>query len=226
MISYLPYPHVFESILLAFSLQCSLNIGFYSGDPTRIAEDCNILRPHFFPSVPRLYNRIYSKIKGGFEEATGCKKWLVDKALASKSYYQNATGAYTHACWDKLVFGKTKAVLGGNVRIMVSGSAPIDKTVLDFLKLCFCCPILEAYGLTETTGGSTIMDKEDILSGHVGGPTEGVKLRLKDLPDMNYMSTDKPYPRGEICMYGPTVFSGYYKRPDKTAECFDAEGWF
>lgn len=109
---------------------------------------------------------------------------------------------------------------------MVSGSAPIDKTVLDFLKLCFCCPILEAYGLTETTGGSTIMDKDDILSGHVGGPTEGVKLRLKDLPDMNYMSTDKPYPRGEICMYGPTVFSGYYKRPDKTAECFDAEGWF
>ena len=98
--------------------------------------------------------------------------------------------------------------------------------VMNFLKICFCCPIVEAYGLTETTGGTCIVDNTDLVSGHVGGPVQGVKLRLKDLPEMSYMSTDQPYPRGEVCMKGPTVFQGYYKRPDKTAEAFDAEGWF
>lgn len=109
---------------------------------------------------------------------------------------------------------------------MVTGSAPIDKTVIDFLKICFCCPIMEGYGLTESAAGSAVMDVDDTITGHVGGPNEAVKFRLKDLPEMNYLSTDKPYPRGEIEMIGPSIFSGYYKRPDKTAEAFDEEGWF
>jgi len=109
---------------------------------------------------------------------------------------------------------------------MVTGSAPIDKDVIDFLKICFCCPIMEGYGLTESAAGSAVMDVADTITGHVGGPVESVKFRLKDLPEMNYVSSDKPYPRGEICMKGPSIFSGYYKRQDKTDECFDAEGWF
>ena len=109
---------------------------------------------------------------------------------------------------------------------MVTGSAPIDKNVLDFLKLCFCCPIVEGYGLTESCAGSSFCLPEDVNTGHVGGPIEAVKFRFKDLPEMSYMSTDKPYPRGEICMSGPCIFEGYYKREDKTAECFDEEGWF
>ena len=109
---------------------------------------------------------------------------------------------------------------------MVTGSAPIDKTVIDFLKLCFCCPIVEGYGLTESSAASCVADIRDVVTGHVGGPNEALKIRLKDLPEMSYMSTDKPYPRGEICMKGPSIFQGYYKREDKTAECFDADGWF
>lgn len=119
-----------------------------------------------------------------------------------------------------------KALLGGQVRYMVTGSAPIDKEVIDFLKICFCCPIVEGYGLTESAAGSCMMDAEDTVTGHVGGPVEAVKFRLKDLPEMNYLSTDKPYPRGEICMYGPSIFEGYYKREDKTAEAFTEDGWF
>jgi len=109
---------------------------------------------------------------------------------------------------------------------MLTASAPIDKEVFDFIRVVFCCPMLEGYGLTESAGGACVTDKDDPVSGHVGGPTEYVRFRLKDLPEMDYRITDKPYPRGEVCMKGPIIFDGYYKREDKTRECFDSEGWF
>lgn len=109
---------------------------------------------------------------------------------------------------------------------MVTGSAPIDLAVLNFLKVCFCCPIMEGYGLTETCGASSITAANDPVAGHVGGPIECVKFRLRDVPEMNYLSTDKPYPRGEIQMSGCNVTKGYYKREDKTKEAYDTDGWF
>lgn len=119
-----------------------------------------------------------------------------------------------------------KALLGGKVQVMVTGSAPIDMEVLSFLKICFCCPILEGYGLTETSAAATSTAPEDPVLGHVGGPIRCNKIRLRDVPEMQYFATDKPYPRGEVQMKGPNVFSGYYKRPDVTAESFDKDGWF
>ena len=226
VISYLPYTHSFEQALFGWSCMMALKIGFYTGDPAKISEDCQFLRPDFFPSVPRLYNKMYSRIKDRFADAKGCKLWLVNKAIAAKTANQTRTGTFTHGCYDKLVFKKAKALLGGKIKTMVTGSAPIDKTVIDFLKLCFCCPIVEGYGLTESSAGSCVADIRDVVTGHVGGPNEALKIRLKDLPEMSYMSTDRPYPRGEICMKGPSIFAGYYKREDKTAECFDADGWF
>ena len=109
---------------------------------------------------------------------------------------------------------------------MVTGSAPIDLEVLNFLKICFCCPILEGYGLTETSAATSLTDPTDPVSGHVGGPLECSKFRLRDVPEMQYLASDKPYPRGEVQIKGTNVTSGYYLRPDKTAESFDSEGWF
>jgi long-chain acyl-CoA synthetase len=113
-------------------------------------------------------------------------------------------------------------MLGGQVKALITASAPIDPNVLDFLKVCFCVPMFEGYGLTETSGGSSCTWAVDPIVGHVGGPVPPVKWRLMDVPEMSYLHTDKPYPRGELCMKGATVFPGYYKRPDKTAEAFDA----
>jgi len=226
MISYLPYTHSFEQCLMSVSLVQSCRIGYWQGEPLKLVEDCQMLKPEFFPSVPRLYNRIYGKIKAGFKDATGCKKWLVDKAVGTKTAAYERNGAVTHGCWDKLVFSKASALLGGRVKQMVTGSAPIDKAVIDFIKIVFSCPVSEGYGLTESAAASFITNTRDPTTGHVGGPCEGAKIRFKDLPDMNYMSTEKPYPRGEVCMKGPSIFSGYYKREDKTAEAFDEEGWF
>jgi long-chain acyl-CoA synthetase len=184
-----------------------------------------MLKPTVFPSVPRLYNKIYSKINGTFGAATGCKKFLITKAMAAKAT-ASQRAVYTNGCWDKLVFKKVSGVLGGRVKYMITGSAPIDPAVIQFLKIAFCAPVIEGYGLTETAAGSFITDIRDPNAGHVGGPIPTIRLRLKDVPDMNYLSSDKPYPRGEVCMKGPAVFKGYYKREDKTAECFDENGWF
>ena len=106
---------------------------------------------------------------------------------------------------------------------MMTGSAPISQDVLDFLKVCFCAPICEGYGMTESAGGSCTTYPNDSESGHVGGPLQNVKIRLKDIPEMSYYSTDKPYPRGEICFWGSSVMTGYFKNPKKTAEAMHGE---
>ena len=108
---------------------------------------------------------------------------------------------------------------------MVTGGAPIAGEVLEFLKIAFCCPIFEGYGLTETCGAATLSHIKDKTCGHVGGLSIICKLRLKDVPEMGYHATDDP-PRGEICFKGMNIFKGYFRNPEKTKECFDQEGWF
>ena len=203
------------------------SIGYYQGNPLKLIEDCGVLKPTLFPSVPRLFNKIYAKIKNGFEAQTGCKKWLVDKGLASKSYYLNdmPTASYTSGCYDSLIFGKIAKLLGGRVRMMVTASAPISKDVLELLKVAFSCPILEAYGLSETSGAVTATCAEDPISGTVGGPFKHTAIRLKDLPDMDYRITDKPFPRGEICVRSPCITAGYFMRPELTAAAIDSQGY-
>ena len=106
--------------------------------------------------MPRLYNRIHGKILGGINEAKGVKGWLVNKAIKSKlENYKNGEGI-NHCFYDKIVFSKIKAMFGGKVRLMLTGSAPISADVLDFLKVSFCCDILEGYGMTETSAGSCV----------------------------------------------------------------------
>ena len=223
-ISYLPAPHVFENFIYVTTLMTGAKVGFFQGDPLKLVEDCGVLQPTLFPSVPRLYNKIYQRIDGQFKAFTGCKKWLVDKGLQSKLDALRANASYSSACYDSLVFSKVTAMLGGKVRLMITASAPISGEVLEFLKAVFCCPILEAYGMSETCGATTITKAEDPVCGHVGGPVKTCAIRLKDLPDMEYLSTDKPYPRGEICMRGSMIFKGYFLRPDKTAEAIQ-DGW-
>jgi long-chain acyl-CoA synthetase len=81
---------------------------------------------------------------------------------------------------------------------MITASAPIEPGVMELLKVCFCCTFIEAYGLTETSGGASASEANDSVVGHVGGPLPCVKWRIQDVPEMNYYSTDKPYPRGEL----------------------------
>ena len=229
-LSYLPLPHVFERLVMLSMFYNGCRIGFFQGDVLKLKDDLAELRPTIFPSVPRLWMRMYDVIMGRSKELKGCKASLVAKATAVKLRNLTTAAQYTHGCYDALVFKKMKAFLGGRVRICVTGSAPVNRDVLNFLKVAFCCPIIEAYGLTESTAAATGTRKEDPESGHVGGPIHCVEIKLVDVPDMNYTSHSKdeqghPAPAGEICLRGPTIIKGYFKMPEKTAETVDSEGW-
>ena len=170
-------------------------------------------------SVPRLYNRFYDLMQQGISQLTGFKKGLAEKAVATKLENLEKDGDLTHAVYDRLVFKKFREILGGRVRVMITGSAPISKEVLSFLKIAFCCQIHEGYGQTECAAPATITWTNDKHVGHVGAPFPSVDVKLVDVPDMNYTSDDKdehgnPMPRGEVCYKGYNCFKGYYKQPE------------
>ncbi|EIE89627.1 hypothetical protein G6F47_004463 [Rhizopus delemar] len=224
-ISYLPLAHIFGRISDALVLTLGGRIGFFSGDMNTLVEDIQVLKPTVFPSVPRLLNKIYGKLLASTVQAPGVTGALARRAVNAKLSNLEAGKGFTHPLWDRLIFNKVKQVLGGNVRIIVTGSAPIGQDVIQFLRVAFCCEIREGYGATETCATTTIHYENESMAGHVGGPFPCNEIKLVDVPEMNYLSTD-PCPRGEICVRGPNIFKGYYKDEEKTRECIDEEGWF
>lgn len=229
-LSYLPLAHVFERVIINAFLLKGSSIGFYSGDVQKLKEDLATLKPTFFASVPRLYNRFYEVITSNIKKLKGMKRMLADRAIASKLYYLKNGAYYKYKLYDRLVFNRMKEAFGGRVKSMVTASAPISQEVHDFLKIACSCPILEGYGQTESTGASFCTKASDPVSGHVGGPTSNTEFKLLDVPEMNYTSKDKdedgnPLPRGELLIRGYGVFKGYYKDEEKTKEALNSEGW-
>jgi long-chain acyl-CoA synthetase len=157
LLSYLPLANIFERIIHAVMTFWGARIGFYQGDILKLMEDLEILRPSIFPSVPELYKRIYDKVLAGVKAKGG---GIVEK-LFNAAYEAKKKGIKrgntSHWLWDRLVFSKIKAKLGGNIRLMISGAAPIDPNMVEFLRICFSVTFVEGYGQTETTGAATLV---------------------------------------------------------------------
>ena len=153
-LSYLPLPHIFERVAVWNFLFLGANIYFFGGDVLKIKEDLADVKPNFFISVPRLYNKFYDIILGNMSKLTGIKKYLSDKAVSTKVENVQKNGSYEHFFYDKLVFSKVKSVFGGNCRFVLTASAPLSPDVLNFLKIALSCPFFEGYGQTESTGAS------------------------------------------------------------------------
>ncbi|CAA7267913.1 unnamed protein product [Cyclocybe aegerita] len=227
LLSYLPLAHIYERVCELCTIAIGGRIGYFTGDPLRLLEDAQALKPNFFPSVPRVLNRVYqaAMVAGN---APGLKGTIFKKAVQTKLDKLHATGEVTHALWDRLVFRKIQAVLGGNIQLCTSGSAPISIEVMDFLKIALACEVAEGhYGLTEncaTTAKSWPLDST--ASGTVGPAQPVNEIKLVDVPAMGYTSEDKPNPRGELCVRGVNCFTTYYKDEKNTKEAVDEEGWF
>ncbi|KAG0275830.1 hypothetical protein BGZ95_008334 [Linnemannia exigua] len=225
MISFLPTAHLYGRAIEVFMYGAGGQIGYSSGDALRLLEDIATLRPTFLPAVPRLLNRIYARVYAATTEAPGLTGVLARKALATKQANLKAGLGNKHALWDRLLFNKIRMALGGRVERILTGSAPVAAEVLSFLRVAFVVDVIEAYGQTENTASATSTQRDELEAGHVGPPSPNTEVKLVDVPELNYFSTDKPYPRGEICTRGPATFPGYLKDEKKTKETIDEEGW-
>ncbi|XP_003380550.1 lonCoA ligase 5 [Trichinella spiralis] len=221
LISFLPLAHMFERLMELCVLMLGGCVGYYSGDIRQITDDMKALKPTLFPMVPRLLNRIYDKVTTEVNKNV-FKKIIFELAMNSKMRDLEKSILRRNTLLDRLVFKKVREEIGGNVRIIISGSAPASPAVLTFARAAFSCTVLEGYGQTECVAAACLTLEGDHVAGHVGPPSPSCIIKLVDVPDMNYFAKNN---QGEVCIKGPNVFHGYYKDPERTREALDEDGW-
>jgi long-chain acyl-CoA synthetase len=219
MLLYLPLAHNFGRCLTLLGAHIGYTIAFCP-DPYAVGEVLPAVRPTVFPSVPRVYEKVHTAVTTKFDEATGVKRRLIDWALrvgrqVSKLREAGSSVppllALRHKLADRLVYSKVKSRLGGNLRIGVSGGAPLAKEIIEFFAALDIL-ILEGYGLTECTTGATINRPTRYRFGSVGPALPGVELRIAD-------------EGGEVLIKSDTVFGGYFKDEEATREIVGDDGW-
>lgn len=227
-ISYLPLAHIFDRVIEEVFIRHGASIGFWRGDVKLLVEDIGELKPTVFCAVPRVLDRIYGGLQDKITAGGFLKKTLFNVAYKYKQGNMLKGNKHEEAAamFDRLVFTKVKRGLGGRVRLILSGAAPLSRHVEEYLRVVTCSHVLQGYGLTETCAGSFVSLPNNMsMLGTVGPPVPYVEVRLESVPEMGYDALSSETPRGEICIRGDTLFSGYYKREDLTKEVL-VDGWF
>ncbi|NXA82298.1 ACSL4 ligase, partial [Thryothorus ludovicianus] len=236
-IGYLPLAHVLELTAEVSCITYGCRIGYsspltLSDQSSKIKKgskgDCTILKPTLMAAVPEIMDRIYKNVMSKVQEMNYIQRTLFKIGYDYK--LEQIKRGYDAPLCNILLFKKVKALLGGNVRMMLSGGAPLSPQTQRFMNICFCCPVGQGYGLTETCGAGTITEVADYSTGRVGAPLICCEIKLRDWQEGGYTNKDKPNPRGEIIIGGPNVSMGYFKNEEKTTEEFsvdeNGQRWF
>ncbi|KAJ1987610.1 medium-chain fatty acid-CoA ligase faa2 [Coemansia sp. RSA 1358] len=222
--SILPLAHCLERSVHAILTGRGVPIGFNQGDIRKIVDDIGELKPTIMVGVPRIFNRIHDQVWAQVKAKGGVASALFNYAYGVKKSNLKLNNNQ-HWLWDRLVFKAVRQKLGGRLRLVISGSAPISGDVLDFMRIALSTTVLEGYGLTESAGPCGVSLSTDMKPGNVGCTLGTCVYKLVSVPEMGYSIDDKPHPRGEIYIKGNNIFSQYYKRPDLTAEAKTTDGW-
>ncbi|KHJ96103.1 AMP-binding enzyme [Oesophagostomum dentatum] len=221
MISFLPLAHMLERVIESVCFAKGARVGFYRGDIRLLVDDIKELRPTVVPVVPRVLNRLYDKVMSEVNKSF-VKKTLMNIAVAYKAREMQNFVIRNDGFFDNLVFKKVRESLGGRVRLMVTGSAPLSENVLTFVRAAMGCVVVEGYGQTECVAAATVSMEGDSNAGHVGMVIPSAQIKLVDVPELGYYTKDNA---GEVCIKGPIVFRGYYKNEEQTKEVMDEDGY-
>lgn len=228
--SYMPLAHIYQRVTEHGLLASGAAIGYFRGDILGLVEDMKLLRPTGFNSVPRLYNRFGSAIRAATLDAPGIKgamgRHVINTKLASMKL-PPGQATNKHMFWDRIFTPKLAGNFGlQRARGMVSGSAPIDPTLHQFLRAAFANDFVQGYGLTETYAVACCQLEGDFSTANCGAVAPSMEACLQSVPDMDYLVTDKPHPRGELLLRGNNRFSEYYNNEAETAKAIIEGGWF
>jgi long-chain acyl-CoA synthetase len=215
---YLPLAHSFALLIQFGTFDLGTTLAYWERDPLKILPNLAELKPTYFPSVPRIFEKIYTAATSGIEKEGGAKKKVFDWAIKTGAKMREVERSgrkpgfllqrqYDFA--DKKVLSKIRNLFGGKIRLAVSGAAPINPEILRFFDAAGVL-VLEGWGMTETSTAATISTPEDFKVGTIGKPFPGCEVRIAD--------------DGEILVKGPNVFQGYHKNPEATSETI-VDGW-
>ncbi len=217
-LTFLPFAHILgrvESLMPLFSGLCMA----YAENINSVAQNMEEIKPTILVSVPRIYEKIFAKIQSGISGQPQFKQRLVHWALSTGRKVARARSnkqslpfklALEYKAADRIFFSKIRKKMGGNIRITISGGAPLAEELCEFFHAAGI-KILEGYGLTETTAAATVNQPDDYQFGTVGKPLGDAEIRIAE--------------DGEILIRGSMVFKGYYENPEATKEIMAEGGW-
>jgi len=215
---YLPLAHSFALLIQLGSFDLGATLAYWERDPQKILANLAELKPTYFPSVPRIFEKIYTAATSAMEKEGGLKKAIFEWAIKVGGKMRTVEReerkpgfllSRQYAFADKRVLSKIRGLFGGNLRLAVSGAAPINPDILRFFDAAGVL-VLEGWGMTETSTAATISKPDDFKIGTIGKPFPGCEVRIAE--------------DGEILVKGPNVFQGYYKNEEATRETI-VDGW-
>jgi long-chain acyl-CoA synthetase len=209
---YLPLAHSFALLIQLLSFDVGAALAYWSNDPQQLVMELNEVHPTNFPSVPRIFEKIYTLVTSNGDPELIAKAVQVgirvrELELAGQPVPEQLQQHFERA--EEELFSKVRAAFGGRMRQAVSGAAPIAKEILEFFFACGV-PVFEGYGMTETATAATFQSLDDYKFGTVGKPFPGVELRIAD--------------DGEVLIKGRNIFAGYHNNADASFGAVE-DGW-
>ena len=209
---FLPLAHALALVIQFLALDVGATIAYWEKDPQKIVANLIELRPAFFPSVPRIFEKIHTLATAAADPRELTQAVRVGIAVRQAQLRGEEVSAELQAAFERAeqaLYAKVRGLFGGRLREAVTGAAPIAPGILEFFYACGV-PVMEGYGMTETASVVSVNTLAAFRLGSVGPPLPGVQVRIAE--------------DGEILVKGPNIFNGYYRDPDATRETL-ADGW-